>query len=418
MSAYISRVPDAQVERSLATFGAVIIEGPRAVGKTSTGLHHAASSVRLDANPALADLADAAPASVLSGETPRLIDEWQLAPRLWNVVRHEVDNRRKPGQFILTGSATPADDITRHTGAGRFRRVRLRPMSLAESGDSTSAVSFAGLMAGSQPAAIGGPELEQHVAALVRGGWPTLVTNPSLIPAEYLGAYLDDVARVDLPSTEQRVDPVRMEALIRAVARNTATEAQVTKLAAEAAISEDDDGISSKTARRYLDALTRVFVLEELPAWAVHLRSKVRLRRQPKWHFVDPSLGAVALGASTTRLLDDAETLGFFFESLCIRDLRIYAGALDGRVYHYRDETNLEVDAIAEFRDGRWAAFEVKLGSESGIDDGAKALRSLASKVSSERASALVGLYVLTAGTISYRRPDGVNVVALGHLGP
>jgi len=409
VAAYRGRVIDAEIADALRTFGAVLLEGPRAVGKTTTALQHVASSVRLDASPELLELAEAAPGIILQGDAPRLVDEWQLAPTIWNAVRHEVDHRALPGQFILTGSATPSDDQTRHSGAGRFRRLTLRPMTLAESGDSTAAVRFADLFGGSSIAGLGGPTVPEYASLIVRGGWPALVASSSRSASEYLSAYLDDVARVDLPAAGERIDPLRMRALMRAVARNVATEIPATKLAAEAEI-------SPQSARSYLDALARVCVIEEQPAWLPHLRSTIRQRRSPKWHFVDPSLAAAALNASPRALLEDPRTLGFFFESLAIRDLRVYAETLGGRVAHYRDEQNLEVDAIVELNDGSWAAFEIKLGGQKNVDAAAAQMRKLAEKVSPERLSSLVSLNVVTAGSLSMTRPDGVNVVALGHL--
>lgn len=396
----------------------MIIQGPRASGKTTTGLQVSESSVRLDSDPQLPSIAETAPGVVLSGATPRLIDEWQLAPTLWNAVRHEVDLRSVPGQFVLTGSATPPDDMTRHSGAGRFRRVTLRPMTLSESGESTGAVSFAGLFLGQGVAGIGGPTVEDYASLLVRGGWPALVAQPNRSPRDYLGSYLDDVARVDLPGIEIRTDPLRVRALIRALARNTSTEISAARLSQEAEIGESGTEVSAQTVRKYIDALTRVFVIEEQPAWAPHLRSKIRLRTHPKWHFIDPSLAAAALGAGPQALLDDLNTLGLLFESLCIRDLRVLAQPLGGTVYHYRDSNGLEIDAIVECGDGRWAAFEIKLGGSKNIDTAAAHLRALTKKVSQQRANQLASLNVLTAGNTSYTRDDGVNVVSLGHLAP
>ena len=417
MSGYRTRIVDQIVEDALATFGAVIIRGPRAVGKTTTGLQVAASNIRLDSSPEIVALAETSPRTVLAGQPPRLIDEWQLAPTLWNAVRHEVDERALPGQFVLTGSSTPPDDITRHSGAGRFRRVTLRPMTLAESGDSTGAFTLADLFDGAQIAGVGGPTVENYTELLVRGGWPALVAQPSRSAQEYLSSYLDDVTLVDLPHADLRADPLRMRALIRALARNVSTEISAAKLSKEAEIGTSDTEVSAQTVRKYLDALTRVFVIEEQPAWATHLRSKVRLRTQPKWHFIDPSLATAAMGASQQMLLDDLNTLGLLFESMCIRDLRVYAQQLSGSVYHYRDEVGLEVDAIVELNDGRWAAFEVKMGGTKNIELAAHNLTSLAAKVSEKRAGQLASLNVLTAGTTSYTRPDGINVVSLGHLG-
>lgn len=419
MAGYINRVADHDLRRALATFGAVIIQGPRAVGKTTTASQHANSTVRLDESPDVQVLASTSPVTLLAGAPPRLIDEWQLAPQIWNAVRHEVDKRGLPGQFILTGSATPTDEITRHSGAGRFKRLTLRPLSLSESGDSTGAVSFSALFTGSNVAGIGGPTVEEYARLIVRGGWPALVKNASRNPTEYLLSYLDDVSRVDMPTNDMRIDPLRMNALVRALSRNLATEIPASRLSLEAeldATSAGVIGVSAQSVRKYLDALSRVFVLEEQPAWAPQLRSRVRIRVSPKWHFVDPSLAAAALGASQKHLLNDLRTLGLFFESLCVRDLRVYAGSLGAQVFHYRDETGLEVDCVIENQTGDWAAVEVKLGGQKPIDEGASNLKKLAGKVSDARRAQLKSLTVLTAGNVSYTRPDGINVVALGHL--
>lgn len=370
-------------------------------------------------------LAELSARTVLDGPTPRLIDEWQLAPSLWNAVRHEVDARGLAGQFILTGSATPADDVTRHSGAGRFRRVTLRPMSLVESGESTRSVSFATLFrrtTDDRPASVGGlggPTVEEYAALVVRGGWPALVTQPSRSATDYLADYLDDVARADLRFAGLNPDPVRMGALQRALARNTATEASAVKLSAEAELPVPGTAtaeVSAQTVRKYIDALTRIFVVEEQPAWAPHLRSRVRLRVHPKWHFVDPSLATAALRVEPRALLADLGAFGLFFESMCIRDLRVYAQTLGGAVYHYRDDSGLEVDAVVELGDGRWSAFEVKLGGTEPVEVAAANLLKLRAKVSLQRAAQLGTLNVLTAGAESYTRPDGVNVIALGHL--
>jgi len=415
MKAYRPRLIDTTIARALRTFGAVILEGPRAVGKTTTALQQAKSSVRLDASPNYVMLAETSPGLVLEGATPRLVDEWQLAPSLWNTVRHEVDTRGEPGQFILTGSAVPADDVTRHSGAGRFRRLTIRPMTLAESGESTEHVSFASLFHPSDGVAgLGGPTVAEYARLICRGGWPALVDASERDPGEYLASYLDDVSRVDLPAAETRVDPPRMKALLRALARNVSTEVSATKLGAEAEL--NDTPIAAQTVRRYLDALTRVHVVEEQDAWRPHLRSTIRLRVSPKWHFIDPSLAAATLDTHPRGLLDDLNTLGLFFESLTIRDLRAYAEQLGGVVTHYRDEQGLEVDAIVELKDGTWAAFEVKLGGEKNIDAAARNLQKLASRVSETREAQVASLNVITAGNVSFTRPDGVNVVALGHL--
>lgn len=420
MEHYRPRLVDRTLTTALSTFGAVILQGPRAVGKTTTGQNASASSVRLDSSPQMPTLAETSPQAILRGEVPRLIDEWQLAPTLWNAVRHEVDQRQGKGHFILTGSATPSDDLTRHSGAGRFRRVTMRPMSLFESGESTAEVSLERLLTGGDgPAGFGGPSVEDYAALIVRGGWPELVNSPDADPTDYLLSYLDDAARVDLRLADERVDPVRMEALMRAVARNVSTEVAAPKLSEEAQLhSQHSTSLSEKTVRKYLDAMERIFVLEEQPAWSTHLRSKARLRVHPKWHFIDPSLATAALQASPDAVLNDLNTMGFLFESLAIRDLRIYADTLRGRVSHYRDSNGLEVDAIVELRDERWAAFEVKIGGEKNLEAAASNLLALQRKVSEKREEQLQGLFILTAGEMSYTRPDGVHVVSLGHLSP
>lgn len=409
MSSYWKRHIDQEIEDGLKTFGGLVLEGPRASGKTKSGSQFSRSSIRLDSDPMLPGLAETSPHVILDGASPRLIDEWQLAPALWNATRFEIDQRVVPGQFILTGSATPSDDQTHHSGAGRFGRIRVRTMSLSESKESTEQVSLSALMAGEAVAGIGGIDVPGYADVIERGGWPALVVTEGRNPQTYLKNYLDDVARVDLTSAGLPADPVRVASLIRAVARNTSSERAATRLASEAEI-------SAQSARTYLDALARVFVVEELPAWTPHLRSNIRLRTQPKWHFVDPSLSVAALGGSAHHLLDDLEFFGFLFESLCIRDLRIYAQVLGGRVYHYRDSSGLEVDAVVELRDGSWGAFEVKIGGAEAIEKAAQRLLSLRDKVSDARRRSSTAVTVLTAGNTSYQRKDGVNVVSLGHL--
>lgn len=278
------------------------------------------------------------------------------------------------------------------------------------------AVNLRDILSGESAGALGGPTVDDYAQLIVRGGWRLLVDAHQRSATDYLTSYLDAISRVDLPEMGMRVDPIRMRALIRALARNIATEIPLAKLAREAEIGPDASATSAQTVRRHIDALTRIFVVEELPAWAPHLRSKVRLRVQPVWHFADPSLAAAALGASPHRLLAELESLGFYFELLCVRDLRVYAETLGGELFHYRDETGLEVNAILELRDGAWAAFEVKLGGAKAIDAAARSLHALAAKVSPQRASELKAKVVLTAGTTTYARPDGVQVVSIGHL--
>lgn len=418
MATYRKRITDQILIESLQNFGGILLEGPRAVGKTTTGLQLSNSNVRLDSDPQFADFAQLAPSSVLDGAPPRLVDEWQLAPALWNAARHEIDARQQPGQFIFSGSARPADDVTRHSGAGRFQRVVMRPMSLCESGDSIEAVRFSDLFEKEVRISpvLGGPSIEDYARLLVRGGWPALVENSMMNPTDYLLAYLENIARIDIAENGIRVRPSRLLALIRAIARNTASEVSVAKLATEAELGEAGSALAVSTARKYLDALEQVRVIEEQPAFLPHLRSKVRLRQQPKWHFVCPSVSAAALGASPEKLLADPNTFGFLFESLAIRDLRVYAATLRGEVSHYRDSSGLEVDAVVETLSGEWSAFEVKLGSDVGIQEGTANLLKLRDKVSPARQESLQTLNIITAGQKSYTTPEGVNVIALGHL--
>lgn len=348
---------------------------------------------------------------------PRLIDEWQLAPLIWNLVRHEVDDRQQRGQFILTGSATPADDLTRHSGAGRFMRVRMRPMSLFELGKSSGRVSLAHLMAREPaPGSSAAIDFASLVETLCVGGWPGLREMP---PAQALAvnrSYVRELVRVDLPAiTGIRRDPRRVDRLVRSLARNSAAPVPVTTLAAD--VGTPDEPIKPQTVTDYLDALARTYVLEDQEAWAPDLRSRARLRVSPKRHFVDPSLAVAALSASPGRLMSDPRTLGLLFESLAIRDLRVYAQAIGGQVLHFRDGTGAEADAIIELPDGTWAAIEVKLSAER-EDDAAAALLRVASKVDASRIGEPAALIIVTADRFGYMRDDGVAVVPITALGP
>lgn len=414
--AYLERVVDGRVERLLQAMGGVVLEGPRACGKTSTGLHHARSSVRLDESPQAITLADLDPASLLQGPTPRLIDEWQLAPNLWNVIRHEIDDRQASGQFILSGSATPPDDVRRHSGAGRFGRARMRTMSLSESGRSSGAVSLHQLKDGGALSGVHSSLTYQDLATeAIRGGWPALVDAKINDAVEYNNSYCDDLTSVDLPlATGVRHDPVRMRRLLQSLSRNIASETTAQSLATD--VSADGASIDRVTVRTYLDALTAVFALEELPAWSVNLRSRTRLRSRAKLHLSDPALACSMLGLSPQRLAGDPEYFGQIFEAMAIRDLRVYASADNGRVYHYRDETNLEIDAILEFPDGGWAAAEVKLGA-SQITEAEKNLIKLRDeRVNLTKVGMPAFLAVITGTEYGYTFPSGVHVIPLATL--
>lgn len=416
-ASYQSRVVEAELRLRLASAGAVVIEGPKACGKTATAQTLAASVVMLDVDEQARRVADIEPSLVLDGNTPRLIDEWQVVPSIWNHVRRAVDARGQSGQFILTGSAVPADDITRHTGAGRLARVRMRPMSLFEVGRSSGSNSVSALLDGrcskSPDVGLSIPGIAELVAV---GGWPG---NLGKTPAEALGAvrsYIDEIRRADISRIDgMRRDPTKIGRLLRSLARNESTSATAATIAADAG--SGDAAIGDDTVRGYLDALERLMIVENQPAWAPHLRSRSRLRQGPKRRFVDPSLAVASLRASPERLLSDMELFGLLFESLVIRDLRVYAQASDADVFHYRDNTGLEVDAIVEARDGRWGAFEVKMG-QSAIDEASETLRRFAERIDTKKCGEPAVLAVITGNGFGYVRRDGVAVIPIGSLGP
>jgi hypothetical protein len=415
--AYRNRIVDEELTARLRATGAVLVEGPKACGKTATARRVAASEVLLDVDIAARQAIALDPALVLDGATPRLIDEWQLEPAIWNHVRRAVDDRGQPGQFILTGSAVPTDDITRHTGAGRITRLRMRPMTLFETGHTNGAISLARLLDG-EPARAPDPgltvaDLAERVAV---GGWPGL---QGLTVGQSLRAtrdYLDEIRRVDVSRVDgTRRDPARVGRLLRSLARNVATYASATTLAADAGGAEDP--LKDDTVRQYLDILERLMVVEDQPAWAPRLRSRSVLRSGPKRHLIDPSLAVAALRATPARLLRDLNLLGFLFESLVVRDLRVYAQASDAHVLQYRDNLGLEVDAIVETAEGRWAAFEVKLGPGQ-VDDGAATLLKFTHRVDTGKVGQPAVLGVIVGFGYGYVRDDGVAVIPIGALCP
>ena len=416
---YLPRVVDAELTSRLGAAGAVLIEGPKACGKTETARQVAASEVLLDVDTNAQATLAVAPELVLNGPTPRLIDEWQIGANVvWNNVRRLVDDRQQRGQFILTGSAVPADDTRRHAGSGRFSVLRMRPMSIFELGRSSAQVSLNALLDGNPPSC-GDPglSLPDLVELVCAGGWPT---NLGASVADALQAnrdYLAHLRQVDVGrvGTTTVRGPRKLERFLASLARNSATEANISVLCADTA--GPDEPFARSTAYAYLDALTRLMVVEDQPAWSVHLRSKAALRQQPKRHFVDPSLAVAALGASPAALLGDLKAFGFLFESLVVRDLRILSQPLVGTVHHYRDNRGLEVDAVVSVADGRWGAFEVKLGATQ-VDAAAANLLAFADRVDTTRVGAPAVLAVLTGAGYGYRRRDGVAVVPIGALAP
>lgn len=394
------------------------MEGPKACGKTFTAEQFAASHVYLDTDYAALDAIRIDPGLVLSGDPPQLIDEWQLeATRVWNHVRSEVNRRSTPGQFILTGSAVPEDDVRRHTGAGRFARLVMRPMSLYESGDSSGAISLKGLLAGERSTAAATLTVPDVAELVVRGGWPLNLNIPIDAAAQANVDYLRTIAEVDI----SRIDNTRrnhalVQRLLQALARNVGMEQKVASLAAE--VEGEDGNIARSTVYTYLEALRRLMVLEEQPPWSTHLRSRATLRTASRTHLIDPSLAAAAVAAGPTRLLNDLNYLGLLFESLVVRDCRVYSTPLDATVHHYRDSDGLEVDLVIQLRDGGWGAFEVKLGGEKAIEQAAAGLLKFAGKIDTSKVGAPAVLGVITANGYGYTRPDGVVIIPIGALGP
>lgn len=413
---YLPRIVDVELTAQLAANGAVVVEGPKACGKTETARRQAVSEVLLDVDAAAQHAAAIDPALVLDGDAPRLIDEWQIVPTLWNHVRREVDKRTEPGQFILTGSAVPADDHTRHTGAMRFGRVRMRPMTLYEVGRSTAEIQLAGLLAG-KPSRSPDPGLTVRdlIDEVVMGGWPGIRHLSVSDAARAVRDYLEQIRRTDLRAVDgvQR-DPDRVQAVLKSLARNVGTQAKLTGIAADA--SGPGMPIIDDTVASYLIALSRLMVIEDQPAWNTHLRSSHQLRTTPTRHFVDPSLAVAALRANPKNLLDDLNYFGFLFESLVIRDLRVYSQALGGEVFHYRDHSDLEVDAIVDTQD-QWGAFEIKLGAPQ-IDAAAESLLKFAKRVDTRKRGEPAVLGVIVGSGYGYVRPDGVHVIPIGSFGP
>ena len=423
MKQYKNRVIDRLLADKLEAMGAVLIEGPKYCGKTTTG-EQQARSVLYMADPEIKDRnLTMAPTNIkrlLAGDTPRLIDEWQIAPKLWDAIRFEVDHRGEDGQFMLTGSAVPASTSEIfHSGTGRFGWIKMRTMSLWESGDSTGDVSLGGLFS-SENEVDGTSNLEiRRIAFLVcRGGWPkaSLKTNESaaLIEAR---EYAESVCRNDI----SRVDDVQRNAelarrLMRSYSRHQGAQVSVATILADIKSNEASD-TTEATVASYINALKRIFVIEDMAAWNPNLRSKTAIRSSDTRYFTDPSIAAAALGLGPDDLLDDPNTFGLLFETMAVRDLRVYAEALDGQVYHYRDKNGLECDAIVHLRNGRYGLIEIKLGGDNLIEAGATTLKKLASKIDTDKMKSPSFMMVLTAiGEYAYRRLDGVLVVPIGCL--
>jgi len=413
---YLPRIVDDEAREALASAGALVLRGARAVGKTETARQVAASELRLDSRDPLAILAREQPSVALEGKTPRLLDEWQFAPGLWNEVRHAVDDRKLRGQFILSGSAVPEEDGLRHSGAGRFQEVMMRTMTLFETGHSTGAVSLRALLKGSSPQTVESEtDFRGVVQRIVVGGWPDWIDASEAAAQQRAFSYLSDVSAHDFVQLAgTRRDPRRLMAYLAGVAALSAHAAPLTAVTRR--VPEETNLVIPENAATELHDLgRRLFLIEDQPAWSPRLRSRSTAVQLPKRHLVDPSLAASLLGAGTARLISERDTLGHLFESQVVHDLRVYAQAAGTRdVFHFRDlKGRDEIDAVVEGRDGRWLAIEAKLG-ESQTDEAAKKLLRLAAKF--ERPP-LASVVIVPAG-VAYQRQDGVFVVPLTTLGP
>lgn len=421
MENYKARIIDKKIDKYLSVFGAICIEGPKWCGKTWTSSYHSNSEIYIgdpSGNFQNRQLAQMSPSLVLEGETPRLIDEWQEVPPLWDAVRYKVDQIPKKGQFILTGSATPNHKGILHSGAGRIARIRMRTMSLYESGDSSGDVSLEDLCNGKlTPKMTGEVDLKNVIEFIIRGGWPASLGLPiesaALLPKEYLEAVLnDDIYRVD--GVKRNTHKMRL--LLRSLARNESTTVSNKTLKND--IKEiDDEDIDTATIADYLNILDRLFITDNQKPFSTKIRSSVRIKQSEKRHFCDPSLACALLNITPHMLLNDLETLGFLFESLCERDLKIYAESIDAHVYHYQDYKNREIDTIIELNDGRWCAIEIKLGANQ-IESAAENLKKIYEEMEKDPKSILPSAMIIVCGlsNAAYQREDGIYVVPLTAL--
>lgn len=422
MKEYKKRIADKLLKYRLEEVGAVLIEGPKWCGKTTTA-EQQAKSVLYMADPDLQntylEMADLRIKMLLKGDVPRLIDEWQIVPQIWDAVRYEVDHRREEGQFILTGSAVPAStEKIHHTGTGRFAWMTMRPMSLWESEESTGEVSIEQLFKGKTDVeGYNKLKLEDIAFLVCRGGWPSAIGKNPRAALRQAYDYYDAVVKSDV----SRVDEVsrnseRTKLLLRSYARSQGGQVSINAIRQDMK-DNDDETLAGNTVQNYIGALKKIFVIEDMPAWNPNLRSKTAIRAADTRYFVDPSIAVASLGLGPDDLMNDLETFGLLFETLCVRDLRVYADSVDGSVYHYRDKNGLECDAVLHLRNGSYGLIEIKLGGAQGIEKGVDTLTSLVSKIDTTKMKAPSFLMVLTAvGDYAYQRKDGVYVVPIGCL--
>lgn len=421
MNDYKKRIADEMLQRKLKGKGAVLIEGPKWCGKTTTA-EQVAKSVLYMANPESMGqnltLADINPGILLKGEVPRLIDEWQIAPKLWDAVRFEVDHRKDEGQFILTGSAVPADkNLITHTGTGRFSFLLMRPMTLFESLESTGTVSLKDLFDSKDVSGTNNLSLDDIAYVCCRGGWPRSISMEKEIALDQAFDYYDavvnsDISKVDGVSRE----PTRVKNLMRSYARNVGSQVSNEALK-EDMINNDSFSLDTDTVFSYINALKKIFVIDEVPAWNPNLRSKTAIRTSDTRYFIDPSIATAALGLGPNDLINDLNTFGFIFENLCVRDLRVYAESINGNLYHYRDSSSLECDAVIHLRNGSYGLVEIKLGGDKLVEEGADNLIKLKNKLDTSKMKNPSFLMVVTAtGDYAYKRSDEIYVVPIGCL--
>lgn len=418
MKEYYQRVSDKVLLEHLESKGAVLIEGAKWCGKTTSAKHIAKSVIEMD-RPDMTEqyqqMARINPSNLLEGEVPHLIDEWQIATNIWNAVRYEVDRRGEFGQFILTGSSVPAAlDESMHTGTGRIVRMQMRPMSLFESKDSTGQVSLMDLFNKKDISAVDNHSIDEIAFLICRGGWPATLNHSKKVALKQAFDYYDAVVNDDISRVDRvKRDSERTKRILKSYARNVATQASLETIRSDI-ISNDVETFDKEALYGYLNALKRIFVIEDSPAWNPNLRSKTAIRTSDTRYFVDPSIAVAALGLGPTDLVNNLELMGLIFENLCVRDLRIYADALDGSVYHYRDKTGLECDAVIHLRNGSYGLVEVKLGGDQSINEGAESLLKLTSKIDTEKMKKPAFLMVLCGvAPFAYKREDGVFVVPI-----
>jgi len=412
---YKPRLLDAELRQRMKSVGAILIEGPKACGKTEMATQVSKSIVNFDTDASIHAKMQFDPYLVLSSETPILLDEWQTYSEIWNYVRREVDRRKQAGQFILTGSATPDDDVRRHSGVGRFSIIKLNTMSLYEMGWSTEETSLRNILNGEKPLSASVEfSLPDFAEKIMFGGWPALINKNVADARQFSKDYINLIAETDISKVSNtRRDPVKVKRLLQSVARNISTEATIATLTADT--NGEDGMLDVNTVSDYLDTLKRLMIIKDQPAWSTHIRSSHQLRKTPKRHFADPSLCIGALNLSIDDLVHDINYLGLLFESLVIRDLNIYSEVLGATVYHYRDSSGQEVDAIIQQPNGQWSAFEIKLGLGA-ADEAAKSLLKFAQKIDTQKQKPPTSLNIITGNGFAHQRKDGVNVIPISTL--